>query len=157
MSTDLARPELTGLLDVTTGELLPATIANAARVIASARAMKQHIQQVIAEATAYLAAESELQGTKTLHGGDETVELKGGRIIEYDAVDLMDALRLAGCPENRIEQAVVATITYKVDRSILRQLAAANDDYKAAIELAASEVDRPYQATVKLRRQKPDE
>ncbi len=42
-------------------------------------------------------------------------------------------------------------ISYKVDRAVLRQLAAANPDYKAAIELAQVEVEESYRASVKQR------
>lgn len=151
MTSDLDK--YTGLLDVRTGEILPATVGNAARVINAARAMKANVNEIVREATAYLVAESEHQGTKTLHGENETVTISGGTGTDYDPSDLIDALREAGCPEQRIDQAVVTEITYKVDRAVLRQLAGANPDYKAAIELAQREVEKPYQATVKLRRQ----
>lgn len=155
MSAELQ--QWTGLLDVQTGELLPATVSNAARVLQAARAMKRHVDEIVREATEYLAAESARQGTKTLHDGDETVTLTGGTTVEYDPGDLMEALAMAGCPAERIDQAVVATVTYKVDRAVLRQLAAANPEYKAAIDLAAREVEKDYRASVKLRRQKNDE
>lgn len=151
MSTDL-EIQYGGLLDIQTGEVLPATIDNAARVLHAARATKEHVNAIVTEATAYLVRESAHQGTKTLRGEDETVTVSGGETVEYDAHDLMEALRLAGCPEDRIERAVVAEITYKVDRSVLRQLAAANADYKAAIQLAERTVEKPYRASVKLRR-----
>lgn len=151
MSTDLE--QFTGLLDVQTGELLPATVSNAARVINAARAMKSNVNQIVQEATAWLVRESEQRGTKTLHDDHETVTISGGLSVEYDPHDLVEALQLAGCPQDRIDQAVVTEISYKVDRSVLRQLAAANPDYRAAIELAEREIEKPYRATVKLRRQ----
>lgn len=150
MSSELDK--YTGLLDVQSGEVLPATVSNAARVINAARAMKANVNEIVKEATRYLVAESERQGTKTLHDEHETVTVSGGPGTDYNELDLMDALREAGCPESRIGQAVKQTVSYKVDRAVLRQLAAANQDYKAAIELAEIEVDRPYTATVKLRR-----
>lgn len=148
--------EFTGLLDLETGELLPATVDNAGRVLLAARAMKERVNAIIKEATAYCVTVSEREGTKTLHGDHETVTLKGGTSVEYDPGDLMENLAEVGCPEDRINAAVTATVTYKVDRSVLRQLAAANPDYKIAIELAAREVDRPYQASVTLRRSATD-
>lgn len=154
MSTELQ--QFTGLLDVRTGELLPATTDNAARVLHAARAMKAQVNEIVLEATSYLVQVSAEQGTKTLHGETETITVSGGPSIDYDPLDLIEALREAGCPENRIGQAVVTEITYKVDRSVLRQLAGANADYKAAIELAEREIEKPYRASVKLRRQ-PDE
>lgn len=140
--------EWQGLLDVQTGELLPATVDNAARVLNAARAMKEHVNLIIKETTAYLAEESARRGTKTLHHDDYTVTLTGGTTLDYDPQDLMEALRVAGCPEERIEEAVVAHITYRVNRAVLRQLSAANPDYKAAIDLATREIEKPYQAKV---------
>lgn len=147
----------TGLLDVRTGELLPATVENAARVLHAARAMKAQVNEIVVEATGFLVDESTRQGIKTLHGGNETVTLSGGPSIDYDPADLRDALEAAGCPQARIDQAVIQEVTYKVDRSVLRQLAAANPTYKRAIASAELEVERPYRASVKLRRQTNDE
>lgn len=155
--TELEIREFTGLLDVQTGELLPANVDNAARVLQAARAMKAHVNHIVEEATAYLVRVSEHQGTKTLHGGAETVTITGGTSVEYDEADLIDTLLSAGCPQERIDAAVKRTIVYKVDRAVLRQLAAANPDYKAAIELSERMVDKPFRASVKLRRQSDGE
>jgi hypothetical protein len=106
--------------------------------------MKQHVNEIVNEATNYLVALSEHQGTKTLHGEGETITVTGGTSTDYDPADLRDALEAAGCPEDRINAAVETEITYKVDRAVLRQLAGANPDYKAAIELAEREVEKPY-------------
>ncbi len=145
--------QYTGLLDVRTGELLEPTLPNIARVIESARAMKANVNEIVYEATLAAVALSEMRGTKTLHGEGETITVSGGTGMDYDPSDLIEALLAAGCPQDRIDAAVVAQVTYKVDRSVLRQLAGANEDYKAAIELAEREVERPYRASVKLRRQ----
>lgn len=150
MSTELA--PLSGLLDVQTGELLPATVSNAARVLRSCREMKERINRIIEETTAYLASESAQQGTKSLSHEGEAITLTGGTATEYDAHDLMEALRVAGCPEDRITEAVTPEITYKVNRSVLRQLAAANPDYQAAIDLATRTVEKPLRASVKFTR-----
>ncbi len=145
--TDLV--PITELLDVQTGEILPATVGNAGRVITAARDMRTRINDVVAAATAYLADESKMQGTKTLHGDGQTITLSGGVSDEYDVTDLRSALELAHCPEDRIDAAIVAHIEYKVNRSVLRQLAAANDEYKAAIESATRQVEKPYRASLK--------
>ncbi len=150
VSTDLE--QFTGLLDVRTGELLAPSVGNAARVIHAARAMKAQVNEIVNEATAYLVGLSEREGTKTLHGEDETITVSGGPTIDYDPQDLIEALQAAGCPENRINAAVVQTVSYKVDRAVLRQLASANENYRAAIQLAELEVEKPYRASVKLRR-----
>ena len=145
--------QYTGLLDVRTGELLPATVDNAARVIHAARALKNQATEIVNEATAYLVEESTRQGIKTLHGSDETVTVSGGPSVDYDPAELRDNLLEAGCPQNRIDRAVVTEVTYKVDRAVLRQLSAANPVYRRAIEGAEIEVEKPYRASVKLRRQ----
>jgi hypothetical protein len=152
VTQELEQPKFVGLLDVTTGELLTPSVDNAARVLNAARAMKANVNEIVSEATAYLVSLSEHQGTKTLHGENETVTVSGGPGIDYDPLDLREALEAAGCPQDRIEAAVKTEITYKVDRAVLRQLAAANEDYRAAIQLAELEVEKPYRASLKLRR-----
>jgi hypothetical protein len=145
--TELA--ERHDLLDVQTGEVLPATVENAHRVLTAAREMKQRLQGVVDGATAYLLEESRIQGTKTFHTAAGDLTLTGGQTVEYDPADLAEALRVAGCPEDRIDAVVKATVTYKVDRSVLRQLVAANPDYEAAADLAKRQVEKPYRAATK--------
>lgn len=144
--------QYTGLLNLETGELLPATVDNASRVLLAARAMKNRVNEIVREATEYLADVSGHQGTKTLHGDDETVTLTGGPTIEYDLEELRRELEVAHCPQDRIDAAIVATVTFKENRAVLRQLAGANKDYAAAIKRAEREVEKPYRASVKLRR-----
>lgn len=147
----------TGLLDVRTGELLEPTVSNAARVLNAARAMDAQIRELKREATAWLVEESARRGTKTLHEENETVTLTGGTSVEYDAADLIALLTDAGCPPDRINAAVTTEITYKVNRSVLNQLASANKDYAAAIRLCETEVEKPYRASVALRRNKDEQ
>lgn len=150
--TDLVRAEQVGLLNIETGEILEPTPENAAIALIALRNTRERINDLTAETTAWLVSEAERQGTKTFHVNDGmTVTLNGGVSEEYDPQDLMELLRSAGCPEDRIEAAVVAEITYKVNRSVLRQLKV-NPDYRAAIELARREVEKPYRAQVKGRK-----
>lgn len=137
------------LVDVRTGEVLPATIDNAHRVLTIIREVSAQMRLVRNAATDFIAEESKRQGTKTLHSPAGDVVLTGGPTIDYDPEALMDALRAADCPENRIEECVVATITYKVNRSILNQLVKANPDYKAAAELAEREIMKSWSAAAK--------
>ncbi len=146
--TDLV-PVSEDLLNVETGELLPATIDNAAAVILAARTMRVRINDVVAQATAWLAEESARQGTKTLHAGASSVVLSGGPTDEYDPLELMNYLRNAGLPEQRVDDAVTTIIDYKVNRAVLRQLAAANPEYADAIEQAKRTVEKPMRATIK--------
>jgi hypothetical protein len=142
-------PTPTELVDVRTGEFLPATLENAAHVLLVAREMKSKITDVIRDTEAFLANESRTQGTKTFHTDFGKVELKGGESVEYDPHDLEQALREAGCPEPRIRAVVVESVSYSVDRRILRQLVAANPEYAAAAERASRRVESRLTASVK--------
>lgn len=154
--SEIATREFTGLLNVTTGELLEPTLENAAIVLDQARAMKTIVNDIVLEATAVVEAEAARRGTKTLREGDFEVALSGGPGEEYDELILQQELRAAGCPDDRIDAAVVPTITYKVNRSVLRQLAGANPAYKTAIDRARREVMRVYRASVKRRKTNDD-
>ncbi len=146
-STEVALPA--ELVNVETGERLPATVENAATVLEAARTMKERLNDVIHDATMWLVSLSAERGTQTFHAGDVTLSLSGGSGVDYDAEALVDTLTEAGCPQDRIEQAVTAVVSYKVNRAVLKQLAVANPDYAAAIELAEVPVVRPYRASVK--------
>ncbi len=146
-STEVALPA--EFVDVLTGERLPATVENAATVLEAARTMKERLNDVIHDATLWLVSLSAERGTQTFHAGDVTVSLSGGSGVDYDAEALVETLTEAGCPQDRIEQAVVAQISFKINRTVLKQLAAANPDYAAAIELSEVPVVRPYRASVK--------
>lgn len=140
------------LVNVETGEALAPTVDNAAVVLDAARRMKDRLAGVIEQATAFVVEETRRRGTKTLHlteptaDGSTSIALSGGPSVEYDPETLAACLRDAGCPEDRIDAVVKAEVVYKVDRSVLRQLTSANEDYKAAAELAATEVVRPWRA-----------
>jgi hypothetical protein len=146
-STELAAPAQ--LLDVQSGELLPATTENAARVLTAAREMKDRVQGVIRDTTAWLAEEARREGKKTFHVGGGKIELSGGTSISYDPEKLREALMAADCPEKRINDVIVETVTYTVNRNELRQLVGANPDYKAAAELAEIREEKAFSASVK--------
>lgn len=137
------------LLNVETGEVLPATTENAAAVLVAAREMKNRLGGVIRDAEAFLADESRRLGTKTFHTGGGKVSLSGGMTTSYDPEVLGEALRAAGCPEERISEAIVEEVTYKVNQTVLRQLASANPAYRAAAEKAKIESVTPIRASVK--------
>lgn len=137
------------LVDVRTGEVLPATVENAHRVLTIIREVSAQMRLVRQVATDFIADESKRRGTKTLHSSAGDVVLSGGPTIDYDPEALADALRAADCPEDRINECVVPTVTYKVNRSVLNQLVKANPDYKAAAELAEVEVMKSWSASAK--------
>ena len=96
-----------------------------------------------------LRLEAQKQGTKTLHLGSLDAVVSGGSRREYDAELLVELLRDAGLPEERIADAVVETVSYRVNQLVLKQLAAANPNYAAAIELAETTVEAPWRVSVK--------
>jgi hypothetical protein len=150
VSAELAVPEQ--LLDVVTGEVLPASVPNAARVLEAVREMGRRIAEVKAAATYFLEERSRVEGTKTFQlaeGGK--VVLSGGDSTDYDAEALANGLRAAGCPEERVSEAVREehVVTFRVDRAVLRQLRAANPEYGDVIDQAARLVSSPVRASVK--------
>jgi hypothetical protein len=144
-------PESSGpvLVDVESGELLPATVPNAARILLSARTMKAKLNAVVAETTDWLVEESRRLGSKTLRDGGAEITLSGGDTIDYDPERLARNLRAVGCPEDRIDEAIVATVSYKINRSVLRSIASANPDYREAIRVSEIPAAKPYRASVK--------
>jgi hypothetical protein len=96
-----------------------------------------------------LRLEAQRQGTKTLHLGDLNAVVSGGEKAEYDVELLIELLRRAGLPEERLSQAVVETVSYKVDQRVLRSVAGANPAYAAAIETAKTMVATPWYVAVK--------
>jgi len=137
------------LPDPVTGELHPAVPRNAARIRLLAGDVITRMRDLQHACDVVLADEAQRQGTKTLHLDGYDVTLTGGVSVEYDPHELMVGLMEAGCPPDRVNQAVVETVSYKVNRAVLRQLAGANDEYRQAIDNAKQEVEKPWRATVR--------
>lgn len=151
-TTELVVVEEVELLDVRSGEVLPATVENAHHVLEAARDMKDTCQRVIRATTDWLVEESGRLGTKTFATpGGGKVALSGGPTTKIDGQLLEQLLGEAGCPEERIRDCVtrVETIDYKVNGSVVRQLAASNPDYKAAIDLASHTEEKSWSASLK--------
>ena len=141
--TPLIMVPLTGqLLDLTS----PLEVAGALRDL---RDVKRQLDELRSFLEGVLRLEAQRQGTKTLHLGSLDAVVSGGIRREYDAELLTVLLREAGLPEERISEAIVETVSYKVNQLVLKQLAGANADYAAAIELAQTFVDAPWRVTVK--------
>lgn len=137
------------LLNPVTGEILPATAENATHVLAALRDLAARVNDAKALCRELIAEESRRQGTKTLRFGGMVAEVKGGSEVVWDISGLLEGLREKGCPEDRLEALVTATIEYKVNQQVARQLAAANPDYEAAIEAAKERVPAPIYVSVK--------
>lgn len=103
---------------------------------------------LVKDCESVLLDESRRQGTKTLHLTHGTAEITGGAALEWDLGTLLD-LKELGLPDDRYDQLVVATTTYKVDARVAKQLEAANPEYAAVIGRARHYVEKPWRVTLK--------
>lgn len=124
----------------------PGQVALALQAVRDAKVKLDEVRGLLEQV---LRLEARRQGTKTLHLGSLTAEVTGGEKVEYDADELMLRLRAAGCPEERIGEAVQLVVSYKVNRTVLRSLSAANPDYREAIESARRVEPTPWHVYVK--------
>jgi hypothetical protein len=133
-----------------TGQLVdltrPVEVAGALHDVREAKRLLDELRALL---EGVLRLEAQHQGTKTLHLGPLDAVISGGTRNDYDADVLQQLLRDAGLPEERLSEAVQQIVTYKVDQRVLKQLAAANPAYAAAIDQARTTVETPWRVTVK--------
>lgn len=147
MSTDVAvLPD--NLLDVRTGELLPATPENAADLMVAARDLRTRLNALIKDCTDVLVEESRRQGTKTLKLEGATATVAGGSETAWD-LEVLAQLLAVGLPDERYEELIKTTVTYTVDARVAKQLAAANPNYKRIIDAAKTTIEKPWRVSVK--------
>ena len=133
-----------------TGQLVDLTKPlEAANALRDVRDLKRQLDEVRMLLEGVLRLEAARQGTKTLHLGPVDAVISGGPSADYDAELLVDRLRAAGLPNDRIIDAVTVIVSYKVDQRVLRQLASANPGYAAAIDSAKSTVEKPWRVSLK--------
>lgn len=136
------------LVDMRTGEMLEATPENAVELIVYARDMRSRLLNLVKDCEAVLLEASRIQGTKTLHLEHATATITGGSDLNWD-LDQLARLLAVGLPDERYNELVVPTITYKVSAAIAKQLEAANPAYAEIIASARSRVEKPWRVTVK--------
>jgi len=139
------------LVNIETGEMLPATAENAAVVLRAVRDMRARLTEIGDEATAFLVEESRRIGARTFHVEGGIVELKGGDGVDYDPQALAEGLRAAGLPEERVGEVVVQEVSYRVNRAKLRSVTGANPDYKAAASRAEIPTSKKVWASLRSR------
>lgn len=137
------------LLDVVTGELLPATPENAHAILARIAAQEQTLRTAKSALTEYVIEESTRQGTKTFNTPDGKLVLEGGPETVVEGHELAQLLLAAGMPEENVSAIVTEEITYKVNRAKLKQATSANPDYQAAADLVTTTVEKPWRARAK--------
>jgi hypothetical protein len=136
------------IVDVRTGELLPATPENASRALQAIREMEGLLRDAKALATAVLVDEARRQGTKTLRVGGRTVTVKESREIVWD-MEQLEKLRDLGLPESRWAELVTEVLSYKVSAQVAKELSGANPEYAEIIERARTDYVRTSYASVK--------
>lgn len=147
--TEIAAAASVDLVDPRSGELFPATPENAAMLLERLRTLRGQLMEQIKECERVLVDESVRIGSKTLRVGGFVAEVTGGAETVWDVEALRVGLRRAGCPEERINEAITETVEYKVNNSVARQLASANPKYAKAIEAAKARTPKPVRVRVK--------
>ncbi len=142
----LALPEQ--LVDIRTGELVPATAENAAELIVAVREWRSRALDLVKDCEAVLLDASRREGTKTLHLEGATATITGGKELTWD-LDALSALCVLGLPEARFNELVVATVTYRVDARVAKQLEAANPEYARVIQSARSYAEKPWRVSIR--------
>lgn len=119
-----------------TGEIISLTDFPAvAAALESLRQLEYQIREIKAELTFTLVRHSQLLGSRTIPLNDgHTATVKGGAELVYDAEAIMEGLRTAGMPEERIMTVVQETVSYKVRAIEARRAASVNPAYKEVIE-----------------------
>jgi hypothetical protein len=118
------------------GELIPLdNPPQIAQALEYLRDLEYQIRRAKEALTDALVEHSQLIGSKTITLKDgHTATIKGGTETIYDPEAIIDGLRQAGCPEDRIMEIITETVTYKVRAVEAKRAAAANPDYKQVID-----------------------
>jgi hypothetical protein len=133
-----------------TGELIDLYDLNrVAGGIEQVRDLKRQLDELRGLLERVLRLRSRELGTKTLHLDGVDVTISGGSRLEYDLELLAQRLRAGGLPESRLERLIVATVTYKIDHRVARELRGANPAYAAALAEARRDVPAPWRVTVR--------
>lgn len=145
-STELVVPAQ--LVDIRTGELVEATPAKAAELLVVVREMRDRMMGLVRDCEAVLLEESARQGTKTLHFGRATATVTAGQELQWD-LSVLPRLLVLGLPDERYNELVKTTISYKVNARVANQLEGANEEYAKVIGEARSYVETPQRVYVK--------
>lgn len=140
-STDLVLPHSGELVDLTS----PRDVGLAIEQI---RALEGQLRDVKTVLTAVLVEESSKRGSRTLRFGDAEYSLSSGSVPEWDIEELEKLLDL-GLPADRWNDLVSTVVTYKVNASEAKRIAATNESYRAVIERARHDTPKPVYVSVK--------
>jgi hypothetical protein len=128
------------LLDVRTGEVLPATPDHAAALLERLNEYEALLRRAKRECEKLLIEESVRQGTKTLHIDGRKFQVYQTQTIKWD-VEKLRGLLEAGLPSGRWHELVTQTIEEKVNVKLANQLAMNNPAYAEIIKGARTDQD----------------
>lgn len=144
--TELTLPQY--VVDVKTGEQLPATPENAARALNVARDMMGQLRDVRAGANSVLVEEARRQGKKTLRLGGYVVTVSDDKEIVWDLA-ILSKLLDEGLPQERWNELVTETVETKVSAQVAKEIAGANPKYASIVSQARSDFVKGQYASVK--------
>jgi len=135
----------------TTGELVSrADAKRCALALSEIRKLENQLKEVKRELTEALVNESARQGTRTLDIGEGfAAVVTGGTDTVWD-IEILEQLRDAGLPEERMDALVRTEVRYRVDQREAKRIGGANPVYGEIIAKAQTEVEGSY--TVQIRR-----
>src|SRR5262245_34906783 len=107
------------LVDVRTGEFLPATPENAAELLVAARELRTKLMSLVHDCEAVLLAASRERGTKTLHLPAGVATVSGGSEVVWD-ISTLARLIAVGLPDERYGELVATVVTYKVNAAVAK-------------------------------------
>lgn len=132
-----------------TGELVPVDSPDAcAKLLGEVRELEGNLRELKSELTAALTAEFSRQGKKTLELGGVKAVLGGGSEIVWDVEILQELLGL-GLPEERMNELVTAEVSYKVNASVAKQIAGANQEYAEVVARAQTTIPKTAYVSLK--------
>lgn len=104
-------------------------------ILEQLRERRRLLNEWTAAVTETVAEIARRSGTKTLNLGGRKVSLGGDTELSWDVTELRKLLDL-GLPQARYDELVTEEVSYKVNASVAKQIAAANPDYAAVVERA---------------------
>lgn len=126
-----------------TGEVVELTDAPSCAVaLDELRLLEEKIREAKRVLTTAIVSESQRAGSKTLHFGEVSVQIRGGRETLWDAQGLEDGLRAAGMTEQRIREVIREEVSYSVVAGEAKRAAAANDEYARIVESSKTVVEK---------------
>lgn len=114
------------------------------KLLGEIRDLEGKLRDIKGALTEALAHEFSRQGTKTIELNGVKAVLGPDSETVWD-VEILQELLDEGLPEERMDALVTTEVSYKVNASVAKQIAAANPAYAEVIERAKSRIPRtPY-------------